>query len=54
MKKLTTLLFAITFFSGMAFAQSNTASSTTNGNANSSDIDQTGSFLPVAAFIKGY
>jgi hypothetical protein len=43
MKKLTTLIFAILLTSSMAFAQDNTASTTTSGSYNTSDIVQDGS-----------
>lgn len=43
MKKLTTLLIAFMLTAGMAFAQSNTATSTSNGDYNTSTIEQDGS-----------
>lgn len=43
MKKLTTLTFAFVLIASMAFAQSNTASSTSTGSYNSSTIEQDGS-----------
>lgn len=43
MKKLTTLVFAFMLTASMAFAQGNTATSTSNGSHNSSTIEQDGS-----------
>lgn len=43
MKKLTTLLFVLVFAGTTAFAQNNSATSTSNGNYNTSTIEQDGS-----------